>query len=74
MRPDNPAASFHRRTENDREVFLTPDEIGRLGAAIDAHANQHAADAVRLILLTGARKGEVLGARPGEFNHDLAMR
>lgn len=73
MRLDNPAASFHRRTENDREVFLTPDEIGRLAAAIDAHANQHAADAVRLILLTGARKGEVLGARPGEFNLDLAI-
>lgn len=73
LRGDNPAAEFHRNVENEREVFLTPEEIGRLASAIDAHKNQRAADVVRLILLTGARKGEVVTARPEQFNLDLAI-
>lgn len=39
------------------------EEIGRLYAALDARPKRRAADAVRLILLTGARRNEVLGAR-----------
>ena len=73
MRANNPAAEFHRNVENEREVFLTPDQIGHLAIAIDAHKNQRAADIVRLILLTGARKGEALMARPEQFNLDLAI-
>ncbi|HZT24133.1 MAG TPA: site-specific integrase [Pseudolabrys sp.] len=73
MRADNPAAAFHRNVENEREVFLTLDQIDRLASAIDEHKNQHAADVVRFILLTGARKGEALTARPEEFNLDLAI-
>lgn len=73
MRSDNPAASFHRNTENEREVFLSPDQIGALAAVINDHENQRAADVVRFILLTGARKGEARMARPGQFNLDLAI-
>jgi integrase len=73
MRADNPAASFHRNVENEREVFLTLDQIGRLASAIDEHENQRAADLVRFILLTGARKGEARTARPEQFNLDLAI-
>ena len=73
VRPDNPAAKFHRNVENEREVFLTPDQIGHIAAAIDVHTNQRAADVVRLILLTGARKGEARMARPEQFNLDLAV-
>jgi len=73
MRDDNPAATFHRNVENEREVFLTLDQIGRLASAIDAHENQRAADVVRFILLTGARKGEARTARPDQFNLDLAI-
>jgi len=73
MRADNPAATFHRNVENEREVFLSLDQIGRLAAAIDGHENQRAADVVRFILLTGARKGEARTARPDQFNLDLAI-
>jgi integrase len=73
MRADNPAAGFHRNPENEREVFLTPAQIESLATAIDAHKNQRAADIIRMILLTGARKGEVLGATPEQFNLDLAI-
>jgi integrase len=37
------------------------------------HPNRRAADAVRLILLTGARRGEVLGARWDQFDLDAAV-
>ena len=62
IRADNPAAGFARNAEAPRDRYLSTDEIGRLSVALDAHPNWRAADAVRLILLTGARRGEVLGA------------
>jgi integrase len=73
MRTDNPAIGFARNVENEREVFLSLEQIDRLAAALDAHENQRAADVVRFILLTGARKGEALTARPEQFNLDLAI-
>lgn len=73
MRTDNPAIGFARNIENEREVFLSLEQIDRLAAALDAHENQRAADVVRFILLTGARKGEALTARPEQFNLDLAI-
>jgi len=73
MRGDSPASGFTRNTENEREVFLTPDQIGKLAEVINSHENQRAADVVRLILLTGARKGEARTARLDQFNLDLAI-
>jgi integrase len=73
IRTDNPAAGFARNAEAPRDRYLSTDEIGRLSAALDAHPNRRAADAVRLILLTGARRGEVLGARWDQFDLDAAV-
>ena len=42
MRTDNPASGFRRRIENERERFLTPEEIGRLAKALDAAKDQRA--------------------------------
>ena len=53
--------------------YLSIDEIGRLSAVLDAHPNRRAGDAVRLILLTGPRRGEVLGARWDQFDFDAAV-
>jgi hypothetical protein len=36
MRGDNLAKGFRRRTANERERFLTPEEIGWLAEALDA--------------------------------------
>ena len=47
-REDNPASAFRRRIENERERFLTPEEIGRLAKALDAAADQRAAGIIRL--------------------------
>lgn len=71
MRTDNPASGFRRRIENERERFLTPEEIGRLAKALDAATDQRAAGIIRLCMLTGARSGEVRQARFEQFNLDL---
>ena len=70
-REDNPASAFRRRIENERERFLTPEEIGRLAKVLDAAKDQRAAGIIRLCMLTGARSGEVRQARFEQFNLDL---
>ncbi len=62
-RPDHPFRAIERSPEQRRERFLTPAEIARLGGVLATHPERTSANAVRLLLLTGARKGETLAAR-----------
>ena len=62
MRADNPARGVTRFQEQKRERFLRQDEIARLTDVLATHPNRAHANAVRLLLLTGARRGEVLSA------------
>ncbi len=61
MRPDNPAKGVERNDEVRRERYLSQAELVRLTEALGGYPNQQAADVIRLLLLTGARRGEVLG-------------
>jgi integrase len=70
MRKDNPCRGVARNREHRREVYLLPPQIVRLGEVLTNHPNKPARRAVQLLLLTGARRTEVLGARWEEF--DLA--
>jgi integrase len=63
MRDDNPCKGVEKNTEYQRRRYLKPEELERLVKALAAHPNQQAANAIRLLLLTGARRGEVLAAR-----------
>ncbi len=68
-RGDNPArGSVTRNREEARVRFLTADELQRITKALAEHPNQEAAAVVRLLLLTGARRGEVLRARWTDFD------
>ena len=69
-RSDNPCHGVKRNQESRRERFLAPAEIARLSKALAASPEQASANAIRLLLLTGARRGEVLGARWDEFDLD----
>jgi integrase len=61
-RTDNPVRGIPRFGEDKRERWLQPEELHRFIQALDAHHDQNKADALRLLLLTGSRKGEVLSA------------
>src|SRR5262249_28221834 len=52
-----------RNPEHKRARYLKPNELQRLTAALAAHPNREGANVLRLLLLTGARRGEVLGLR-----------
>ena len=63
-RPDgsNPCRRIERYREAKREAMLSADELARLGAALEAaQCSPFAVAAIRLLLFTGARLGEVLG-------------
>jgi integrase len=70
MRLDNPAVGFARHPEVPRDRYLTADEIGRLSAVLAEHPNRRCADIIRLILLTGARRGEAMNAHWDQFDLD----
>lgn len=63
MRPDNPAKGIERNQEMKRHRYLSGDELARLTIALAEHPDRQAANIVRLLLLTGARRGEVQSAR-----------
>ena len=61
-RADNPAHGVKRFPEDKREVWLSREQLQALATALDEYPEQDAADALRLLIVTGARPGEVLGA------------
>lgn len=67
-RLDNPVNGWHRNPEHRRTRYLSSDELYRLTRALDGHGNQRSANAIRLLLLTGARRGEVLTATWDQFD------
>jgi integrase len=62
-RADNPAAGVHRNREAPRARYLSPPELLRLSEALSSHPERVSANAIRLLMLTGARRSEVLNAR-----------
>jgi integrase len=71
LRADNPCRGIERNSEDKRERYLSPDEIVRLSAALDAYSDQQTADIVRVLLLTGARVGEVVRARWADLDLEI---
>jgi integrase len=69
-RMDNPCRGIEKNQEHKRERYLSADEMARLSVALTAHDDQVAAHIIRLLALTGARRGEVQAAKWVDF--DLA--
>jgi integrase len=63
MRPDNPAKGIERNPEAKRKRYLSGPEMARLTGALAKYPDKQAADIVRLLLLTGCRRGEAMAAR-----------
>ncbi|MBX3547734.1 MAG: tyrosine-type recombinase/integrase [Xanthobacteraceae bacterium] len=73
MRADNPARGIERNEETKRKRYLSGEEIARLSEALSNAEDKQAANIVRLLLLTGARSGEVMGARWDQFNFESGV-
>jgi integrase len=73
MRPDNPVKGIERNPEERRYRYLAGNELRRLTEALANHPSQAAANAIRLLLLTGARRGEVLGATWDQFDLEAGV-
>ena len=69
----NVAVGTRRNQEERRNRYLSGDEIARLVRAIERHPNRQSANAIRLLMLTGARRGEVLSARWDQFDLDAGV-
>jgi integrase len=66
LRPDgsNPCRHVERFAERKRERMLSTSELARLGGALAGYdGSPYAVAAVKLLVFTGARLGEVLGLR-----------
>ena len=59
----NPATGIVRNREHRRQRYLTGEELGRLTVALAAHSDRQSANIIRMLLLTGARRGEVQSMR-----------
>ena len=69
----NPCRRVAKYRERARERFLTDAEFRRLGRVLDEAGSRkgvsaHAVAAIRLLLLTGCRKGEILNLRWSEVD------
>ncbi|MCG6659830.1 tyrosine-type recombinase/integrase [Halomonas campisalis] len=70
----NPTAGVPLLTENNkRERYLKEDEALRLFKALEASPNPHLLFIIAMLLLTGARKGEVLNARWSDIDLDKRL-
>jgi integrase len=60
---ENPTFGLSTAPDVQRERFLTPEETQRLIASINVDENRVAAQAILLLLLTGARRNEITHAK-----------
>ena len=67
-RPDNPVIGVEKYQEYKRHRWLDAEEAQRLFSALGTYYNQSVANAIRLLLLTGSRRNEVLHARWEQFD------
>ena len=71
MRPEgsNPCRGIRRYRRKGRARFLSDDEIRRLSARLTAHEDRwpRRVAVIRLLLLTGCRKGEILTLRWSDY-------
>jgi integrase len=65
---DNPAKGIKPNPVQGRERYLKEDEIGRFTEALDSYDDQIVADIFRLLMLTGARRGETQAATWDQFD------
>ena len=72
----NPTRGLKKNRRAPLTRFLSRDEIARLHETLDRQtraSDRQQADIVRLLLLTGGRRGEILGLRRSEVRGDMLV-
>ncbi len=69
---DNPVKGIEKYQEEKRDRWLNQEELDRLWEVLERHSDRMTAYVFKFLILTGARKGEALGATWGQF--DLEKR
>ena len=69
----NPCFGVARFTERARDRYLNPDELRRLFHALDVDHDEGGAALIKLLLLTGARRGEAMYAEWNEFDFESGV-
>ena len=72
-RSDNPMRGIERNPEERRNRHLSTEEIARLADALNRCPESASANAVKLLMLTGARRGEVLTAQWDQFDFEVGV-
>lgn len=67
-RPDNPCRGIERFAESERDEWLKAEQLGALANTLKAYPDKRAVAALLLLVLTGARRGEVLKATWDQFD------
>jgi integrase len=67
-RTDNPVKGMERYQEEKRDRWLDRNELSRFWEALEHYPNHPLAFSLKILLLTGARKSEVLHATWDQFN------
>lgn len=67
-RLDNPVQGVEKYQEYKRHRWLSNEEVQKLWTVLDTYYNQNLSDVIRLLLLTGSRRNEVLHATWDQFD------
>jgi len=74
LRPDNPVHGVKRSKDRKRSRFLSQDEFKRLGEALiraqNEGVNPNAISAIKLLILTGCRRMEILSLKWDHIDFD----
>mgnify|MGYP001155705641 FL=1 len=67
-RSDNPVKGIDKYHEHKKNRWLNNEEMQRLWSVLEKHSNRDVANVIRLLLLTGARRNEMLTATWDQFD------
>jgi integrase len=73
VRPDNPVIGIKRYPDKQGERFLSHAELGKLGEVLSAVEETEvlAVPAIRLLIMTGCRKSEILSLKWSEVDFEI---
>lgn len=73
MMEKNPAHGFRRNPEQPKNTYLTPEQVKTVFECLQRMPNKKAANIIRLLVFTGARRGEAFNAEWHNFDLDKGL-